>query len=287
MRSYHIAFLVLALALSQTADAKTHKFVPKHRPHIVVSLADNPLALSSSSAFLIDQETNEVLFERNTSEVGPIASITKLMTGVVIAEAQLPMDEMITITSEDLDFRKHTGSRLAVGTQLTRGDALALALMASENRAANSLGRTFPGGLATFVEAMNKKAADLGMADTAYEEPTGLSNHNRSSARDLAVLVKYASTFPLIRAFTTTPRMTLHANGRELQFHNTNPLVSNDSWQIGLQKTGFINEAGRCLVMQMAVAGRNLIMVVLHSHKPGGRIADAEKLRRFVVAKAV
>ena len=240
------------------------------------------LNLKSSVALVIDQNTNEVLFSKNDKAVLPIASLTKLMTGLVISGAHLPMDEMIEITQDDVDMEKGSSSRLRVGTVLSRGELLHLALMSSENRAANALGRSFPGGADVFVQLMNVKARSLGMLSTAYVEPTGLSSKNQSSARDLAKLVDVASGDPLLRELSTSPGYQVAVGNRTLQYNNTNRLIKNPSWDIGLQKTGYISEAGRCLVMQTKVAGRNLIMVFLDSAGKLSRLGDAERVRSWV-----
>jgi serine-type D-Ala-D-Ala endopeptidase (penicillin-binding protein 7) len=240
------------------------------------------LDLKSSVALVVDQETREVLFSKNDSAVLPIASLTKLMTGLLVSEAKLPMDEMITITQEDVDTEKHSGSRLRVGTMLPRGELLHLALMSSENRAAHALGRTYPGGQEAFVAQMNAKAKMLGMKDTRYVEPTGLSSQNQSSAHDLATLVGTAYQDPVLREYTTSPGYQVAVGNRTLQFNNTNRLVKSPLWEIGLQKTGYITEAGQCLVMQAKIAGRKLIMVFLDSAGKLSRIADAERVRRWV-----
>ena len=242
------------------------------------------LDLKSSVALVLDQDTNEVLFSKNSQAVLPIASLTKLMTAVVVTEARLPLDETLAVTEEDIDTEKGSRSRLKVGTQLTREEMLHLALMASENRAAHALGRNFPGGIDAFVGAMNRKAEELGMHDTHYVEPTGLSSQNQSSARDLATLVNAAHQHPIIREMSTSPEYRVEVGNRPLQFHNTNRLVLNPGWDIGLQKTGYISEAGRCLVMQAQMAGRKLIMVFLDSAGKYSRIADAERVRRWVSA---
>lgn len=244
------------------------------------------LDLRSSVALVIDQDTREVLLSKNDSAVLPIASITKLMTGLVISEAKLPMDEAITITQEDVDTEKGSSSRLRVGTTLSRGELMHLALMSSENRAAHALGRTYPGGLSAFVEAMNQRARMLGMNDTKYVEPTGLSSNNQSSAQDLARLVATASQDPMLRELSTSPGHQVEVGNRTLQFNNTNRLVKNPAWDIGLQKTGYIREAGQCLVMQARVAGRKLIMVFLDSAGKLSRIADAERVRKWVETHA-
>jgi serine-type D-Ala-D-Ala endopeptidase (penicillin-binding protein 7) len=242
------------------------------------------LSLRSSVAYVIDQDTHEVLFSKNDQAVLPIASITKLMTGVLVSEAHLSLDEPLTITQEDVDTEKHSSSRLSVGTTLTRGELLHLALMSSENRAAHALGRTYPGGLEHFTEMMNGKASQLGMKDTHYVEPTGLSSKNQSSAKDLATLVNYAYNDALLRELTTSPSYSVEVGKRMMQFRTTNRLVRSPDWDIGLQKTGFINEAGQCLVMQAKIAGRKLIMVFLDSAGKLGRIGDAERVRQWIEA---
>ena len=242
------------------------------------------LDLKSSVALVIDQETREVLFSKNELAVLPIASLTKLMTGMVLSEARLPMDDMVMISQADVDTEKGSRSRLKVGTELSRGELLHLALMSSENRAAHALARTFPGGLPTFVKLMNTKAQTLGMRDTVYTDPTGLSSTNLSSARDLALLVNVAHGNPLLRELSTSPGYQVAVGNRTLQFNNTNRLVKNPSWDIGLQKTGYISEAGQCLVMQTKVAGRKLIMVFLDSAGKLSRLGDAERVRRWIEA---
>ena len=245
------------------------------------STADD-LDLKSSVAYVIDQDTNEVLVSKNDQAVLPIASITKLMTGVVISEAKLSMDESITITQDDVDTEKGSSSRLKVGTTLTRGELLHLSLMASENRAAHALGRTYPGGLQAFVDLMNAKAAALGMRDTRYIEPTGLSSKNQSSAKDLATLVSLAYQDPILRELSTSPSHQVEVGKHTLNYKTTNRLIKNPNWDIGLQKTGYISEAGQCLVMQAKIAGRKLILVFLDSAGKLSRIADAERVRKWV-----
>jgi serine-type D-Ala-D-Ala endopeptidase (penicillin-binding protein 7) len=240
------------------------------------------LDLKSSVALVIDQDTREVLFSKNEQVVLPIASLTKLMTGFVISAARLPMDELLTVTEDDVDTEKGSRSRLAVGTELTRGELLHLALMSSENRAAHALGRTYPGGMATFVKLMNTKAKTLGMNDTVYVEPTGLSSRNQSSAHDLAILASAAHADPVLRDYSTSIGYQVAVGSRTLNYNNTNRLVQNPDWDIGLQKTGFINEAGQCLVMQTKIAGRKLIMVFLDSAGKLSRLGDAERVRRWV-----
>lgn len=275
----------------------SHRFVankPRTAPKIVAVAkpsfgemaglhgAQDDLNLKSSVALVVDQDTNEVLFSKNDQAVLPIASLTKLMTGLIISEANLPMDEKIMVTQEDIDTEKGSTSRLRVGTELSRGELLHLALMSSENRAAHALGRTYPGGMQLFVKLMNNKAQMLGMKDTRYVEPTGLSSLNQSSARDLVKLVDVAHSQPLLRELSTSTGYQVAVGNRMLQFNNTNRLVKNPTWDIGLQKTGYISEAGRCLVMQTKVAGRQLIMVFLDSAGKLTRLADAERVRSWV-----
>lgn len=244
------------------------------------------LGLHSSVALVVDQETQEVLYSKNDHAVLPIASLTKLMTGLVIAEARLPMDERIRITQADVDTEKGSSSRLAVGTELSRGELMHLSLMSSENRAAHALGRTFPGGMDLFVSLMNQRAKALGMKDTRYVEPTGLSSQNQSSANDLAVLAAKAYDEPMLRELSTSHGREVSVGRRTLQYNNTNGLVKSPQWDIGLQKTGYISEAGRCLVMQAQVAGRNLIMVFLDSAGKFSRLGDAERVRKWLEQKS-
>ena len=244
--------------------------------------ANDALDLKSSVALVVDQDTKEVLFRKNDLAVLPIASITKLMTGLLVSEAKLSMDETITITQDDVDLEKGSSSRLRVGTELTRGELLHLALMSSENRAANALGRTYPGGLSVFVSLMNARAKSLGMTDTRYVEPTGLSSKNQSSAHDLATLVNVAYGDPTLRELSTSTGYQVEVGRRTLHYNNTNRLVKNPAWDIGLQKTGYISEAGQCLVMQAKVAGRKLIMVFLDSAGKLSRLGDAERVKRWV-----
>ena len=240
------------------------------------------LALKSSVALVVDQDTNEVLFSKNPGAVLPIASITKLMTALVVTEASLPLDEVLVVSKDDVDASAGSRSRLAMGTQLTRGEMLHLALMASENRAAHVLGRNYPGGLDKFVSAMNGKARALGMQATHYVEPTGLSSNNQSSAQDLTRLVRAAFEHPIIRNLSTSMEAVVPVGHKSVQFRNTNLLVRNPEWEIGLQKTGYISAAGRCLVMQTQMAGRKLIMVLLDSAGKYSRIGDAERIRKWM-----
>ena len=242
----------------------------------------DPLALRSSVAYVVDQNSAEVLFEKNADVALPIASITKLMTGMVVMDAKQDMDEVLRVTDADVDRLKYSSSRLPVGARMTRRELLHITLMSSENRAASALGRSYPGGKQAFVAAMNAKARELGMADTHYVDTSGLSSSNVSSARDLAKLVVAAHEDPLLREFSTTPKSTVQASGRTMHYANTNYLVSLPDWDIGLQKTGFINEAGRCLVMQAMIHGRNVVMVFLDSKGKMSRTADAGRIRRWI-----
>jgi len=245
---------------------------------------DDPLSLRSNVAFVLDQNSSEVLFEKNANVALPIASITKLMTGLVVVEAGQSLDETLTITNADVDRLKYSSSRLPVGARMTRNNLLHIALMSSENRAAAALGRNYPGGTQAFVAAMNAKAKELGMNDTRYVDSSGLSSQNVSSARDLAKLVAFAHQKPLLRQYSTDPNWVVEASGRPMRYSNTNYLVALPDWNIGLQKTGFINEAGRCLVMQAMIQGRNVIMVFLDSKGKMSRTADAGRMRRWLEA---
>ncbi|NRR30148.1 D-alanyl-D-alanine endopeptidase [Oxalobacteraceae bacterium] len=249
-----------------------------------LNLTQDPLELKSSVALVLDQANSEVLFEKNSNVALPIASITKMMTGLVVVEAGQDMEEVLTVTEDDVDRAKFSSSRLKVGSQLTRGNMLHIALMSSENRAASALGRNYPGGLNAFVDAMNAKARALGMNDTHYVDSSGLSKMNVASARDLARLAQAAYHQPLLRQFSTDPKAIVESNGRLMQFGNTNHLVANPGWAIGLQKTGFINEAGRCLLMQAVIEGRAVIMVFLDSKGKQSRTADAGRMRKWLEA---
>ncbi|HTH94454.1 MAG TPA: D-alanyl-D-alanine endopeptidase [Rhodocyclaceae bacterium] len=243
-----------------------------------------PPGIQSSSVIVQDQATGSVLYEKNASAIVPIASISKLMTAMVSLDAQPDMRDVMSISEDDVDRIKGTRSRLTVGTQLTRENMLRLALMSSENRAAYALSRYYPGGRTAFVEAMNRKAQSLGLTDTHFEDPTGLTSANVSSARDLVKMVAAAHQYPLIRQFTTTPEYTVDIGGREQVFHNTNSLVRNENsgWDIGLSKTGYINEAGKCLVMQAWFDQKPMIIVLLDSWGKMTRVADAVRIKKWV-----
>ena len=249
-----------------------------------LNLTRDPLDLKSSVALVLDQSNSQVLFEKNSSVALPIASITKLMTALVVVEAKQNMDEVLEVTNDDVDHEKNSTSRLSVGSQLTRTTMLHIALMSSENRAASALGRNYPGGLPAFVVAMNAKAHALGMSDTHYVEPTGLSSHNVASARDLAKLVVAAHEHPILRQYSTDTKFIVDTGRRSLQYANSNHLVANPGWEIGLQKTGYINEAGRCLVMLAKIEGRPIVMVFLDSKGKQSRLADAGRIRKWLEA---
>lgn len=240
------------------------------------------LGLYSASALVIDQASGQSVLEKNSHEVMPIASISKLMTAMVVLDAKLDLNEVIEIGEADVDGLKGTRSRLPVGTTMTRETAMLLALMSSENRAAHSLGRHYPGGLPAFVQAMNRKAQSLGMTSSRFEEPTGLSSNNVATAQDLARMVAAAARYNEIRNFSTTAEAKVELNGRIHNFGTTNPLVRSDSWEIGLSKTGYISEAGRCLVMQARVADKPVVIVLLDSVGKMTRVGDANRIKRWM-----
>jgi D-alanyl-D-alanine endopeptidase (penicillin-binding protein 7) len=243
-----------------------------------------PLRLASAKAIVINQLTGETLYAKNTNVPTPIASVTKLMTAMVMLDAHLPLDEVVSIGDEDVDYLKGTSSRLRVGTMLTRGEMLQLALMASENRAASALGRHYPGGKPAFIQAMNQKAQLLGMQSSRFVDSTGLDSSNVSTAEDLVKMVNAAYHYPEIRQVSTLPsqEVTLYGRQSPLNFVNTNALVRGGNWVIGLSKTGFINEAGRCLVMQAEISGQPTIIVLLDSAGKMTRIGDANRIRKWV-----
>jgi D-alanyl-D-alanine endopeptidase (penicillin-binding protein 7) len=263
-------FLVLALTLG-FAQAEPQKVV----------------YLRSSAVMVQDAETGEVVINKNAEAVVPIASITKLVTAMVVLDRGLDLEQRIVLSREDLDTVKGTRSRLMTGSILTRDELLRLALMASENRAAAALGRTYPGGMSAFVRAMNEKAAELNMTDSRFVEPTGLSPANVASPRDLVKLVRAAHSYPLIRDYSTRERATVMAYRRPLRFVNTNNLVRSSHWDIELSKTGYISEAGRCLVMHVRLASKDLIVVLLDSWGKQSRIGDANRIRKWLETSMV
>ena len=260
-------FFVLALTIG-FAQAQTQKV--------------KVVYLRSAAVMVQDAATGEVVINKNSDAVVPIASITKLMTAMIILDRGLDLEQRIVVSREDVDTHKGTRSRLMPGTTLTRDELLLLALMASENRAAAALARTYPDGVQAFVKAMNEKAAELGMSDSQFIEPTGLSPSNVSSPRDLVKLVRAAHGYPLIREYSTRDKAIIKAFNRPLRFVNTNGLVRNSHWDIELSKTGYISEAGRCLVMHVRLASKDLIVVLLDSWGKQSRIADANRIRKWL-----
>lgn len=271
-------------AKSSSIKAKTVKKKPVKRraPAAKVPTASDP-ALRSTSALVLDQEQGGRIYGKNVDAVMPIASITKLMTAIVVLDSKLPLDELLTVGNGDVDTVKNSGSKLRVGTKLTREELLLLSLMASENRAAAALGRNYPGGASAFVEAMNVKAKLLAMDDTRFVDATGLRSENVSTAQDLAKLVTAAHEYELIRQHSTTPAHRVDGIGRfGLAFRNTNGLVKSKNWRIGLSKTGFIRESGRCLVMQATIGAKPVIIVLLDSWGRQTRIGDANRIKSFI-----
>lgn len=306
LKRFLCLFAVFALALPAThllAAEKTsskkaskpevikvkHKPTPRKQPTVQEALMDEYdgsgiLQLASSKALIVNQETGEVLFAKNTNTLTPIASVTKLMTAMVVLDAGLSMEESLTVSQDDIDTLKGTGSRLRIGTTLSRGEMLQLALIASENRAASALGRHYPGGITAFVHAMNLKAMELGMVSTHFVDSTGLNSQNISTAEDLVLLVRAAYEYPEIRQVSTTPSQEVALSGvrNPMNFVNTNSLVRKGDWVIGLSKTGYISEAGRCLVMQAEISGQPLIIVLLDSNGKQTRIGDANRIRKWI-----
>ncbi len=262
------------------AHAKPAAAAKSSRPRIVVP------DLKSSSVMVLDAADSSVLYSRKADAVLPVASITKLMTALVVLEGHQSMDERVKITSEDRDTELGSTSRLTIGTSLSRGDLLHLALMSSENRAAHALGRNYPGGLPAFVRAMNARAQALGMKNTRFVDPTGLSSRNVSSAADLTRLVMTAAADPLISKYSTHKGYAVPVGKQMLEFHNTNTLVTKADWDIAVQKTGYTRDAGQCLVMKAEIQGRSVVIVLLNSFGKYTRVADARRIRKWMEAKA-
>lgn len=270
-----------ALAAGATTAAVTSAASAKRAQ--AESKSGNPTAaLRSNVVFVQDLNSKTVIFSRNDDVARPIASITKLMTALVVVDAKQPLDEMLQVTQADVDVVKFSRSRLAVGVKLSRGDMLHLALMSSENRAANALGRHYPGGMPAFVAAMNNKARELGMNDSRFVEPTGLSSANVATPRDLVKLMQATAARPSIRYYTTNQQHEISSRGHATLFRNTNMLVTNPNWDIRVSKTGFINEAGQCLVMVARINNRDTAIVLLNADGKGTRIGDAVKIRQIV-----
>ncbi len=277
MRSFRGARGLWALVLSGLLLAAAATFPATAGP----KPATRP-DVRSSAALVVDAGDSSVLFAQRDDAAVPIASITKLMTALVVLEGRQPLEEMVTITGADRDSARGSASRLGVGTRLSRGELLHLALMSSENRAAQALGRTYPGGPAAFVRAMNAKAKALGMTRSRFADPTGLSSGNIASARDLVKLVKAASADPLIRQYSTDERHTVVAGKQALEYRNTNTLVAKSDWSIAVQKTGYTMAAGQCLVMQTIIEGRSVVIVLLNSFGKYTRVADARRIRKWM-----
>ena len=284
-RSLHHLEKIVAIAALAAVLALAIGFAQAAEPRKPAGKSDQ-VFLRSSVALVQDAASGETLYEKNQDAVTPIASITKLMTAIVILDAGLNLEQRVAISDEDYDQVKGTRSRLRPGTVLTRDELLLLALMSSENRAAASLGRTYPGGSEAFVAAMNARAQALGMNDTRFVDPTGLSSANVSTAHDLARLVAAAHQYSLIRQYSTRERATVQALGRPLGYRNTNGLVRNAHWEIGLSKTGYISEAGRCLVMRVRMASREVIVVLLDSWGKFSRVGDANRIKKWLETNA-
>ena len=278
---------VKPVKVSKTGRAPVARAVASRADEAVGYESLKGLAVQSSAFLVQDQSTGEILIEKNASLVQPIASITKLMTAMVTLDAHLGLQETLTVSDEDVDLLKGTRSRLKVGTRLTREEMLRLALMSSENRAASALGRHYPGGREAFIAAMNQKAVTLGLQDTRFADSTGLNSANVSSPRDLARLVDAAHQYPLIREFSTAPDGEFAVAGRPMHFNNTNSLVKSPQWEIGLSKTGYISEAGKCLVMQAWFNNKPTIIVLLDSWGKMTRIGDANRIKRWIESAGI
>lgn len=252
-----------------------------------VSVSAGAVSLGSRHALLVDETTGAVLLEKNANDIVPIASLTKLMTAMVVLDARLDMQQGITISEDDVDTLKHSSSRVPVGATFTRGTLLELALMSSDNRAAYALARTYPGGLDNFRTAVRNKGMEIGLRRTNIEEPTGLSPHNTSTATDLAKLVMAAGHYPDIERLTTASADLIEVEGEATHYRNTNRLVGNSAWDIRLSKTGFTREAGRCLVMRVQAAGRSAVMILLNARESVVRTADAVSMHRMLRGEPV
>ena len=246
------------------------------------------LNLKSHAVMVFDTQDGRIIYDKNAEDIMPIASITKLMTAIVILDTQLPLHELITIDTGDIDRLKNTRSRMNIGAEISRQELLKISLMSSENRAASALGRTYPGGLSAFVRAMNDKAYQLGMHNTFFVEPTGLSSGNVSTASDLAKLVEASYQYDLIREYSTASNHVVYTNkSNGLQFINSNSLVRNKNWNIDISKTGYINEAGRCLVMKATIQGKPTVIVLLNSWGKNTRIGDANRVKRWMETRSI
>ena len=251
----------------------------------ISSAAAIAVPFGSQSVLVVEDDTGKILLEKNASAVLPIASLTKLMTAMVILDAKQDMDELIEIDRSDVDTLKHSTSRVPVGASIPRRDVLQLALMSSDNRAAAALGRTYPGGFLAFKAAVRRKIASLGMHNTQIEEPTGLSPNNRSNGSDLVKMARAAAAYPEISELTTDAKNIININGRGVEYRNTNRLVGANGWDIGLSKTGYTQEAGRCLIMSITTAGKKATMVLLNASASSARILDALNVRRYLAGE--
>ncbi|WP_124948492.1 serine hydrolase [Sulfuriferula thiophila] len=295
---YTLLFTALASLLALDANAAQGRHhATQLVEYSVPDSADQP-HLSALSVLVLNQSDGQPLYQKNVDMETPIASISKLMTAMVVLDAHLDMNEMLEITQADVDMLRHTSSRLPVGTRLSRSELMHLALIASENRAASALARNYPGGREKFIAAMNRKARSLGMAHTTFEDSSGLSSNNQSTAADLGKMVQAAVRYPVIHEITTTGAYEITSTGmirvrhkhkeswrsveRRVAFHNTNQLVRDENWDIGLSKTGFINEAGHCLVMQAKIAQKPVIIVLLDAYGKYGRINDAKRIKQWL-----
>jgi D-alanyl-D-alanine endopeptidase (penicillin-binding protein 7) len=279
-------FLVLALTVGFAQAATDTRSKARAQKVVLTQGGMQKVSFRSASVLVQDADTGEVVLTKNSDAIVPIASITKLMTAIVTLDRGVDLEESVMLSKEDGDRLKGTKSRLKPGVVLTRNELLMLALMASENRAAAALGRSYPEGREAFIAAMNQKAVELGMSDSRFVDPTGLSKGNVSSARDLVKLVNAAHGYELIREYSTRDRATVTALGRKINFRNTNGLVRNSHWEIGLSKTGYISEAGRCLVMRVRLASKDLIVVLLDSWGKQSRIGDANRIRKWLETNA-
>ena len=249
---------------------------------LCVSVSAGAVSLGSRHALLVDEQTGAVLLEKNANDIVPIASLTKLMTAMVVLDAGLDMQQAITITDADVDTLKHSSSRVPVGATFSRGTLLELALMSSDNRAAFALARTYPGGMDSFRRAVRNKGLEIGLRRTNIEEPTGLSPHNTSTATDLARLVMAAGRYPEIERLSTASADLIDVEGAATHYRNTNRLVGNSAWDIRLSKTGFTREAGRCLVMRVQAAGRSVVMILLNARESVVRTSDAMNMHKML-----
>ena len=277
------AFAALLIFINSAARAGSTEAEDAAVPTTVKYSA--PKGLRSGAALVLDTTHSSVLYSHNADVAMPIASITKLMTALVIMDAGQPLDEPLEVSAEDRSSGKGSRSRLAPGTRLTRGDLMHLALMASENRAAHALGRSYPGGLDACVNAMNAKARELGMTTAHFVEPTGLSDENVASPEDLSKLVMAAAKVPVIREYSTDRGYAVRVGRRLVRFRTTDSLVTRPDWEIQVQKTGYISQAGRCLVMQTVIEDRTVVIVLLNSYGKRTRVADARRIRKWMEAK--